>query len=183
MTDPLQVQFGGTDLVIDVDGPDPLVVQFADALHVIVPDEPLVLMFVAAGLPGRDGADGLAGAGAPIEAVAAQTMPQGTPVAIDRTTGQLVPADAAFKPLAFVAGLLADAAAAGFVASAAVERLTLADWSAIAGVSSLVPGLPYFLAAGGGLTPEPPASDCVAMVGKALDTATLLIDPQVPIQR
>lgn len=177
--DPLQVLFGGTDLFVDASGPDPLVVIFGDALHADVPDEPLVLQFAAVGMPGRDGT----GAAAPVEAVASGDMAAGTPVAIDRSTGQLIAADAAFKPAAFVAGLLSAAVVAGFVGSAAQDRLTLADWSAIAGTARLSPGVPYFLAVGGGLTAAAPASACVAMVGTALDSATLLIDPQPPIQR
>lgn len=179
LADPLIVLSGGTDLVVDPHGPDPMVVQVGDSVIVTLPDEPLDLEFAAVGLPGRDGADGAA---QPIEAVAAATMIAGMPVAIDRTTGQLITADAGYKPAAFVAGLLAADVAQGFVGSAASGRLTLADWSEIAGAAQLVPGVPYFLGLGGGLTSTAPASDCVVLVGRALNATTLLIDPQPPIQ-
>lgn len=179
-SDPITVLFSGADMVLDAAGPDPVVVQIADALHVDVSDQALVLQFAAVGMPGRDGA---AGAGAPIETVAAVTMVAGTPVAIDRTTGQLVGADASFKPKAFVVGLLAGDVAQGFAGSVETDRLALTDWSAIVGAAQLVPGLPYFLADGGGLTAIPPASSCVALVGRAVSATTLLIDPQSPIER
>lgn len=179
MPDSLIVQSGGTDLVVDAAGPDALVVQLADGLTVELADDPLDIMFAAVGMPGRDGADGDA---VPVQAVAAASMPVGTPVAIDRTTSRFIAADAAFKPAAFVVGLLSEVAVEGFVAAASPGRLTLPDWSAVAGTVRLAPGQPYFLADGGGLTTVPPSSGCVAMIGTAVDWSTLLIDPQTPIQ-
>jgi hypothetical protein len=178
-SDAMLVLFSASDLVVDAHGPDPIVVQFGDALHADVADEPLVLQFAAVGLPGRDGADGAA---TPVEAVAAANLAAGMPVAIDRTSGQLVAADAAFKPRAFVAGLLAAAVTSGFVGSAMTDRLMLTDWSAATGATQLAVGLPYFLAAGGGLTTTPPASACITIVGKAISPTTMLINPQPPIQ-
>jgi hypothetical protein len=178
--DSLTVQSGGTDLIVDAPGPDPLVVQMAGGLTVDVYDDPLDLMFAAVGLPGRDGVDGEA---LPVTAVAAETMPAGTPVAIDRTTARMIAADAAYKPAAFVVGLLIVDAVQDFIAIAAPSRLALDDWSAVAGTSQLAPGQPYFLAIGGGLTPTPPDSDCVALVGRAVSPTALLIEPQPPIQR
>jgi hypothetical protein len=149
-SDPMQVLFGGADLIVDAGGPDPIVVRFGDALHVDVPDEPLVLQFAAVGMPGRDGADG---AGRRSRR-SRRAMVAGTPVAIDRTTGQLIAADAAYKPPRSSSGCCRRRRPKGFVGSAeTVQRLTLADWSAITGTAQLVPGLPYFLADGGGLTP------------------------------
>lgn len=175
--DSLLTLFAGADLVVDADGPDPVVVQFGDAVHVDVPDEPLALLFAAVGMPGRDGASTNA------EAVAAADLAAGVPVAVDRATGKFVAADAAWKPIAFAAGLLSAGVAEGFVGSATTGRLTLADWTAATGTAQLSPGVSYFLAAGGGLTPVPPASACVALIGKALNPTTLLIDPQPPIER
>jgi hypothetical protein len=174
--DPLLVLFSGTDLIVDQHGPDPLVVRFGDQFNVDLPDEPLIVQFAAVGVPGRDGD------AAPIEAVADIPMLAGQPVAIDRATGRMIKADASFKPAAFVVGLLAAPVDQGFIASAAPSRLTLADWSAIAGAAQLAPGQPYFLAAGGGLTVTPPASACVVMIGKAVSPTTMLIAPQPPIQ-
>jgi hypothetical protein len=176
--DALTVQSGGTDLIVDSAGPDAMVVQMAGGLTVDVYDDPLDLMFAAVGLPGRDGVNGEA---LPVTAVAGATMAAGTPVAIDRTTARMIAADAAYKPTAFVVGLLIAGAVQDFVANAAPSRLALDDWSAVTGVSQLAPGQSYFLAVGGGLTPTPPDSECVALVGRAISPTTMLIDPQPPI--
>jgi hypothetical protein len=125
--DALTVQSGGTDLIVDSAGPDAMVVQMAGGLTVDVYDDPLDLMFAAVGLPGRDGVNGEA---LPVTAVAGATMAAGTPVAIDRTTARMIAADAAYKPTAFVVGLLLADAVQDFVANAAPSRLTLDDWSA-----------------------------------------------------
>jgi hypothetical protein len=143
--------------------------------------DPIVVEFVAVGAPGRDGIDGLGADD--IEAVCALALPAGMPVAVDRTTGKFIAADAAWKPAAFAAGLLRADAETGFVAPAATQQLTLPDWTAVAGTAQLAPGQPYFLAVGGGLTTVAPTSECVAMVGKALNATTLLINPQPPIER
>jgi hypothetical protein len=178
--DALMVLFSANDLVVDAAGPDPVVVQTSECLSVELADDPLLVQFVAAGMPGRDGADG---GSIPVETVAAATMVAGTPVAIDRTTGQLIRAAAAYKPSAFVIGLLADDVAQGFVGAAERSLLTLPDWSAIAGAPQLAAGQSYFLAEGGGLSPTPPDSACVALIGRAVSPTTLLIDVQPPIER
>jgi hypothetical protein len=178
-SDPLQVMFGGADLIVDAGGPDPIVVRFGDDLHVDVPDEPLVLQFAAIGMPGRDGADG---AGSDVEGGRRAALAAGMPVAIDRTTARFIAADAAYKPAAFVVGLLRRGVDRRVRRQRRRAALTLADWSAVTGTAQLAPGQYYFLAVGGGLTPVPPASACVAMVGKAVNPTTLLIDPQPPIQ-
>jgi hypothetical protein len=167
------------DFLVDVAGPEPLVVLATDSsLSADLPDTPIAVDFVAVGIPGRDGESS-----ADIEAVSAAVLPAGLPVAIDRASGRFVAADAAWKPHAFVAGLLRDAAAEGFVAAAATAQLTLADWSAVTGSASLSPGVLYFLAVGGGLTVTAPASGaCLTLVGKALNASTLVIDPLPPIE-
>lgn len=171
-----------TDLTIDPVGRDPLTVFQSDSeLLVDVADDPVVVEFEAVGVPGRDGADGLAADD--LQAVMALALPAGMPVAIDRASGKFIAADAAWKPAAFAAGLLRAAGEAGFVAAAATQRLSLPDWTAVAGTAQLASGLPYFLAAGGGLTTVPPASECVALIGTAVDPSTLLIAPQPPIER
>lgn len=170
---------GASDFLVDARGPDPMVVLLDDGMLVDVPDEPLEIAFAAVGMPGRDGADGDS---APFELVASADMPAGTPVAVDRATHRLISADAAWKPSAFVAGLLTADVLAGFAGSVTATRLTLADWSAVAGTAQLAPGQPYFLSQGGGLTVNAPASLCVALVGRAVSPTTLLIDPQPPIQ-
>lgn len=177
--DPMMVLFTGADLIVDATGPDPMTVQRGESMHVDMADEPLEVQFAAVGMPGRDGADG----GADIEALAADAMPAGMPAAISRATGNFIKADAGFKPSAFVAGLLRAQSAVGFVAAAAVQQLTLADWSAVTGTVTLAAGQPYFLATGGGLSTVAPATGCVALIGKALNSTTMLINPQPPIER
>lgn len=148
--------------------------------HLQSPTGASVSLEVAGGPPGPPGP---AGADVAIEAVAAATLAVGTPVVIDRATGQFTAADAAGKPTAFVAGLLTVPVTSGFVGTATPSRLTLADWSAVTGTAQLSRGVPYFLAVGGGLTTVPPASPaCITFVGKGLSATTLLIDPQPPIQ-
>jgi hypothetical protein len=51
----------------------------------------------------------------------------------------------------------------------------------VTGTAQLAPGA-LFPGVGGGLTTIAPASDCVVLVGKALNASTLLIDPQPPIE-
>lgn len=168
-----------TDLTIDPVGPDPLTVFQSDGeMRLDVDGDPVVVEFVAVGAPGRDGlgADD-------IQAVSALALPAGMPVAVDRTSGMFIAADAAWKPAAFAAGLLRADAETGFVAAAATQQLALPDWTAVTGTALLAPGQPYFLAVGGGLTTVPPASECVAMVGKSLNATTMLINPQPPIER
>jgi hypothetical protein len=117
----------------------------------------------------------------PVSAVAALDLIKGSPVTIDRATGKFVAADADNKLTSFVAGLLIADVVSGFVGNAAADRLTLADWTPIVGTVTLSPGVNYFLNSGGGLSTVPGGA-CIAMVGKALDTVTLLIDIQSPIQ-
>jgi hypothetical protein len=114
---------GDTDLIVDAPGPDPLVVLFEDrSIEVTVPDDPLTVEFLAVGLPGRDGQDGADGAGADIEAVASADLIAGMPVAIDRATAKFIAGDAAWKPAAFVAGLLRARTSTGFVGAAATSN-------------------------------------------------------------
>jgi hypothetical protein len=147
---------------------------------VVVPTASRTELIVNGGPPGPRGSDA---DNIRIQAVAATDLLRGTPVAISRATGQFITADASYKPAAFVVGLLDSAVAAGFVGNAAPSRLTLTDWTAVTGSAQLQRGLPYFLAAGGGLTVTPPVSpSCIALVGQALDPTTLLIEPQPPIE-
>lgn len=178
--DGLQIDVDERDLVILRQDPDALEFDVNDGDIVAEPaDGDIIVEFHSVGLPGRDGVEG----GVHIHAVADTAMPKGQPVAVDRATGRLVMADADWKPHAFVTGLLEDASTAGFVATASGERVTLVDWSAIAGTATLAPGQSYFLKAGGGITAVPPLDAvCLALVGKALSPSTLLITPQPPIE-
>lgn len=118
-----------------------------------------------------------------ISAVCDVAAPIGTPLAVSRSNGHLVKADASSKPLSFVAGLAHSATAVGFVSAVQREVMTLADWTAITGSASLLQGQTYFLAVGGGLTTVPPASpNNLTVVGEAASPTTLIIQPQNPIQ-
>lgn len=131
-------------------------------------------------LPGPRGPSGSSSA---VDAVADVAVPAGMPLAISRANGRLIKADAASKPLAFVAGLAETATAIGFVAGAIRDSLTLADWTAITGAASLNVGQAYFLGVGGGLTTTPPASpNCITSVGIAASATTIIIEPESPVQ-
>lgn len=115
--------------------------------------------------------------------VAQANLPAGMPAAINPATGQLVKADAAYKPYAFVRGVVAGDVAAGFSGDVAVFRQSLTDWTPVVGAQFLLPGHTYFLSIGGGMsTVPPPSGACVTVVGTALDQTTLQVNPQPPIQ-
>ncbi|MBV8970916.1 MAG: hypothetical protein JO290_01355 [Sphingomonadaceae bacterium] len=142
------------------------------------PSDPRVVQVVAAGVPGPPGR-GVE----PVAAVALEAVAQGMPMAIDRATGKLVNATAAYKPKAFVVGLASAAVAPGFVGAAEVASLTLADWTGVTGAAALQPGGIYFLGATGGLSlTPPPAPACVAIVGEAISPTTLRLTVHPPIQ-
>jgi hypothetical protein len=121
---------------------------------------------------------------APISAVAAVNLQAGQPVYIDGTTGQFGLARADIYAASFVAGLVAEATAAGFVANLVDDSLTLQDWTAIVGSASLQRGQNYFLGTTPGTlsltAPTTPGQSC-AVVGMAISTIQLLIDPTGPI--
>lgn len=123
------------------------------------------------------------GSAAPLQLVSDVSVAAGTPLAVSRSTGHLVKADAASKPLAFVTGLASGATSIGFVADCERSSLTLGDWTAVTGSALLSPGQNYFLASGGGLTLTAPSLPCcVTLVGTAASITTMLIEPQTPIQ-
>lgn len=118
-----------------------------------------------------------------ILAVSDVAVAAGMPLAVNRSTGHIVKADASSKPVAFIAGLASVPTSIGFPASVASDWLMLPDWTAITGSVSLSQGQTYFLGAGGGLTTTPPSSpNCVTVVGEAVSTTTLLVRPEIPIQ-
>ena len=113
-----------------------------------------------------------------VAAVAGAALIEGQPVAISRANGTLLPARADTYSLAFVAGLVS-ATAAGFPGQPERGAFTLNDWTALTGVPSLTPGLPYFLGPTGGLTTVAinDGAVCVARVGIAASTTTMIVDP------
>ena len=138
------------------------------------------LEFLDVGIPGPPGPSGAVD---PISAVAGSTMVQGTPVFVNRATGQFNASRADAKPSSYVFGLLLTSAVSGFVVQASVGILDLPDWTEILGVSQLAPGYNYFLGSEGGLTPTPFLSStyCITLVGKAVSPTRLLINPEPPL--
>lgn len=164
--------------------PPPLVLRWrgpdAGTLALVTAQAPTPLVAIV-GPPGPPGPAGPPTA--PLELVSDVAVAAGMPLAVSRSTGHFVKADASSKPLAFVAGLAESATSIGFVGQCERGSLTLADWTAITGSAHLSVGQSYFLGSGGGLVlsaPSPPC--CVTLVGTAASTTTLLIEPQTPIQ-
>ena len=132
---------------------------------------------VVIGPPGADGTSLVA------ELLAAINLARGQAVAINRTTGALILGDPAYKPAAFVIGLVDAATLAGFVAPIRAGAFALADWSAIAGAAQLSPGQLYFLQPGGTIGTAPlVAPACQTVIGIAASLTTLIVDPQPPTQ-
>lgn len=126
---------------------------------------------------------GLGGLETVATAVCDADMVKGLPVVVDRATGKFTKALGSTKAKAFIAGLIEQATALGFVGSAGRGAVTLADWSAIAGTASLSPGQTYFLAAAGGITTATPATpNCAVVVGIAASPTVLMVDPSLPVQ-
>jgi hypothetical protein len=94
----------------------------------------------------------------------------------------LARADTAAK--ARVAGLAVQAAGVGFTCIyAASGRVTLADWTAVAGVAALIPSSTYYLSATGGLTTTAPTTvgHSVTEIGYAEETTTLVLNIKRPV--
>ena len=119
-----------------------------------------------------------------VATVAGAALIRGLPVAVSRATGQLLPARADTDALAFVAGVASADTGQGFTVQPAHGAVTLPDWSAVADGTLLAPGLPYFLAAAGGLTAVPPGAGglCTVRVGLAVSSTTMVVAPTLPIQ-
>lgn len=118
--------------------------------------------------------------GAPV--VAGADLVRGQPVAVSRTSGQLLPARADTYTLAFVAGVASADTAQGFANQPAHGAITLPDWSALTGTISLNVGELYFVGPEGGLTASPRLdTQCVVRVGLATTPQTLVVEPSTPI--
>lgn len=131
------------------------------------------------------GTQGLAGAAALVGTyVAAVPLLRGQPVVVSRASGLLAPGDALIYTQAFVIGLASEAVAAGFAAQVVDGRFDMPDWTALTGAALLAPGVPYFLAAGGGLTADRPQAPWAALniVGLATAPTVLQVRPSFPIQ-
>jgi hypothetical protein len=80
-------------------------------------------------------------------------------------------------------GLASTTGTIGFPVSVATEQLSLADWSAVVGSPTLLPGVTYFLdTAPGRLTPIAPTTIgyLVAPIGKAATTSSLILSIPLP---
>lgn len=138
-------------------------------------------------LPGAPGKDGSNGADA-VTTQSAQTdanVSAGQAVYV-KNTGHVGLAQANALSTAQVAGIATAAASATFAATFAdTWGVTLTDWTASTGSSTLTLGATYYLdpATAGGLTTTAPTTSgqAVTRVGVALTTLTLLLDIQAPI--
>ncbi len=135
------------------------------------------------GAAGAIGSPGPAGSERTVQAVCDAALPAGTPLCQSRATGHLFAADAALKSSAYVVGLAAAPTAPGLVAAALVDTISLADWTAVTGQTTLAVGQVYFLAVGGGLSTAPASSPGVnTWVGTADRADRLILKLQLPIQ-
>jgi hypothetical protein len=161
-----------------------------EAIRVVVPGssvgipspEVTVIRIVESGPQGIQGPAG--GSSAPYTAQAGEDIPAGAPVRIDQVTFKLMRAGAAAMATSTVVGLLSSAVANTFAGTVVRDRVIMADWTSIVGVAALSPGLTYFLSATAGmLSAVPPAiaGQSIAIVGVALDAATMIISIQESI--
>jgi len=124
------------------------------------------------------------GENSPVEIVTDVAVDAGQPLYVNRPSTHARLASAAALPSSFVVGLAAEPTAPGHVARVATETLTLADWTAAVGAALLVPGALYFLSVVAGmLTTYPPTTvgQCAAVVGVAVTTTLLRIEPTPPV--
>ena len=123
------------------------------------------------------------GAGGAFNAVADEAIVAGAPAAISRVTGNLIVARANTYVRSFVCGLAAADIAAGFAGDIETATLDLADWTAVTGAASLLPGQNYFLAPTGGLQTAPlttPGQYSI-VAGRAISPTTLNVFPGQPL--
>jgi hypothetical protein len=114
-------------------------------------------------------------------AEALEDIPAGMPVALNRVSGKALLARADTFVASFVVGLAASATDLGHICNIFKSSITLADWTNVAGTTSLTPGTPYFLGETGGLTTEKPQLGATVVVGKAVSLQTLNCEPTLPI--
>lgn len=83
-----------------------------------------------------------------------------------------------------VLGLAIHAAAAGFaVTYTGGGRISMTDWTAVAGAAALTPSATYYLAPGGGITTIAPTAGGLVLVeiGQAIDSLVLNLNIKRPI--
>jgi len=168
-----------------IDEHNVIVVVQPPSIAVVTALPPPTAIVSHAGIQGPPGPRGEAGGALVGTVVAAVPLTAGDIVYCDRATRQLGIADAVVYTQSFVLGFVASDCAAGFAAEVHTGQLAIADWTRLAGTPHLLPGLPYFLRPGGGITssrPTAPASAAVAVVGVAVSPSELHISPTLPIQ-
>ena len=122
------------------------------------------------------------GAGTPNTLVSNATLLAGTALHVDLVLDKLVAADRTAYATAEVVGLLASNVTAGFSGTIIRDVLTLADWSAATGATSLLSGQTYFLGTAGLITTIVPSSGYLVAIGTARDPQTMVLAIQRPVQ-
>ena len=163
------------NVIVSIGAPDTTLVSIQESQISIVP--------LGRGVQGPPGPAGASGASTGIY-IADNAILIGQPVRISRATGKAGPANASVYSDSFIMGFAAASASAGFSVQLTFGLFTLPDWTAIAGQALLLPGVPYFLRTGGGITTATPDRMTYAasvFVGVAVSQTVFFIDPKTPM--
>lgn len=132
---------------------------------------------------GRDGQDG--GESTPIELVSFESITEGQAIRVRPNTGKASPAQANGSSTSDVFGFATTSVGSDATLEVTRDRMSLSDWSAIAGTTLLTPGVSYFLSPStpGGIQTSPPttAGQVVCVVGEAVSPTTLAVQIGIPI--
>jgi hypothetical protein len=149
--------------------------EYTSLLSVNAGSPTTILTSATVGPPGAPGATAtITGT-----AVAAVDLSAGVPVYLSRSNGQLYPASSNTSVSSMVVGFMLETVPAGFVGTYDREAITLMDWTAITGATSLLTGQTYFLAGNGTLSLLTPTVGTNTRVGVALTPTTLGINPSI----
>lgn len=114
----------------------------------------------------------------------AATLPAGAPVCVDASGVGVQPASAVGNANPCV-GLLRQSCVPGALATVVTfGNFKLNDWTAVTGSATLAPRATYYLSETTGLltnTPPSAAGDSLQIIGVAVDTLTLDLNPEAPI--
>jgi len=134
------------------------------------------------GPPGRNGVDGET---TPVEIVSHETIVAGQAIRVRTTTGKGSPAQANAISTADVFGFATNSVDADNTIVVTRDRVTVEDWTDIAGTEFLTPGQLYFLSTSvaGGIQTTPPttAGHVVCALGEAVSPTTLAVQVGIPI--
>lgn len=132
---------------------------------------------------GRDGSDG--GESTPVELISFESITEGQAIRVRPNTGKASPAQADASSTSDVFGFATNSVGADATVEITRDRVTLPNWSALAGTTLLTPGVTYFLSTStpGGIQTTPPttAGQVVCVVGEAISTTTLAVQIGIPI--